>query len=54
MNVGQDGQQLEAARLSGGGSAMAALANCMSRMWGSRDGGSGAQEATAASAGVKL
>lgn len=54
MNVGQDGQQLEAARLSGGGSAMAALANCMSRMWGSGKAEGAAQEATAASAGVKL
>lgn len=34
MNLGQNGRQLEGARLSGGGSAMARLAQCMSRMWG--------------------
>ena len=42
MNVGQNGTQIEGARLSGGGSAMARLAQCMSRMWG---GGQGSSEA---------
>ena len=54
MNVGQNGQPLEEARLSGGGSAMAALAKCMSRMWGGGGADGGAHEATAASAGVEL
>ena len=34
MNVGEDGRALADLRLSGGGSAMAELAQCMSRMWG--------------------
>lgn len=34
MNVGQDGRSLANLPLSGGGSAMTALAQCMSRMWG--------------------
>jgi len=34
MNVGQDGTQVEAVRLSGGGAAIASLAQCISRMWG--------------------
>lgn len=39
MNVGQDGRALASLPLNGGGSAMAGLAQCMSRMWGG--GGSG-------------
>jgi hypothetical protein len=34
MNVGQNGRQVGAVRLSGGGAAIADLAQCMSRMWG--------------------
>ncbi len=34
MNVGQNGRQVEAVRLSGGSAAMSSLAQCMSRMWG--------------------
>lgn len=34
MNVGEDGRALAELRLSGGGPAMAQLAQCMSRMWG--------------------
>jgi hypothetical protein len=52
MNVGQNGTQVEGARLSGGGSAIARLAQCMSRMWG---GSGAAPEAVAASSdGVRL
>ena len=55
MNVGQDGQELEAVRLSGGSSAMADLAKCMSRLWGgSAAVDAGSTGATAASAGVEL
>jgi hypothetical protein len=52
MNVGRNGTQLEGARISGGGSAMARLAQCMSRLWS----GTGAEpEAVAASSeGVRL
>ena len=52
MNVGQNGQQLEGTRLSGGGSAMARLAQCMSRMWGGSE--NSAEPAVAASGGVRL
>ncbi|HEX8534918.1 MAG TPA: hypothetical protein VF662_12180 [Allosphingosinicella sp.] len=48
LNVGQNGKQLEGARLSGGGSAITRLAQCMSRMWG---GTGSAPEAVAASSG---
>lgn len=54
MNVGQDGRQLEAARLSGGDSAMAQLAKCMSRMWGGGVAGQDSKQATTMSAGVEL
>ena len=50
MNVGQNGHQIEGARLSGGGSAMARLAQCMSRMWG----GSEAAPARISASGVPL
>ena len=52
MNVGQNGRQLEAVRLSGGGTAMASLAQCMARMWGAA-GASPAQLVTV-SEGVPL
>lgn len=52
MNVGQNGRQLEGTRLSGGGTAMARLAQCMSRMW---SGSEAAPEAVVpASGGVSL
>ncbi len=34
MNVGENGRSLARLPISGGGSAMTALAQCMSRMWG--------------------
>lgn len=52
MNVGQDGRQLEAVRLSGGGPAIASLAQCMSRMWGGEAGSS--KKLVTASEGVRL
>jgi hypothetical protein len=52
MNVGQNGRQLEGARLRGGGSAMARLAQCMSRMWGGSEPAS--EAAVPASGGVSL
>ena len=41
LTVGQNGQRLEGARLSGGGSAMARLAERMSRMWNGGQSASG-------------
>lgn len=52
MNVGQNGRQLEGARLSGGGSAITRLAQCMARMWGGS--GSGPEAVAASSDGVPL
>jgi hypothetical protein len=52
MNVGRDGRQLEGTRLSGGGTAMARLAQCMSRMWGASV--PALETATPASGGVSL
>lgn len=52
MNVGRNGTQLEGARLSGGGSAIARLVQCMSRMWGGS--GAGPQAVSASSKGVPL
>ena len=42
MAVGEDGEAIASVRLSGGGSAMAELAQCMSRLW---SGGATAQQA---------
>jgi hypothetical protein len=52
MNVGRNGQQLEGARLNGGGSAMARLAQCMSSLWSGSEASSNA--AVPAAGGVRL
>jgi len=54
MNVGQNGAQLEGTRLSGGGSAMARLAQCMSRMWGASEAATQQQSTSASGEGVPL
>jgi hypothetical protein len=55
MNLGEDGRQLAALRLTGGGTAMAALAKCMSSMWaGGSEANVGAASFTPDGKAIKL
>jgi hypothetical protein len=47
MAVGRDGTALASVRLTGGGSAMTALAQCMSKLWGSGPSAAAEQPVTA-------
>lgn len=55
MNVGEGGRTVASLNLSGGGSAMTGLAQCMARMWGAgRSGGTAAPALTGAGKAIPL